>query len=286
MARFSFLLLASTISLTTTASSLKRDTLKPFQNGRFAPSNNASTSLAYDNNLLPRYYDCLPGAHLCDAGQCCDFTCCSDGSCCPAAQLCYNDVKPSKGPTYCCEIYTEKECDTRCVPMMSECCGNGFYCEYGYECTAGGCCKWGHTCSGSYDDDDDDDDVGSGGGSKDHDSTTSMSTERKVSTTSEYTTHTKERTTTSERSTRTRSTDTDGASETTETDSSTSTSTSSRRTTTDFPTASDFTPARSFVPAPAPTGTVSLSGANKNSLSSLDMGLLVIVTGTGWYFAL
>jgi hypothetical protein len=127
MARFSFLLLASAISLTTTASSLKRDTVKPFQKGRFAPSNNASTSVAYDNNLLPRYYECLPGAHLCGAGQCCDFTCCSDGSCCPAAQLCYNDVKPSNGPTYCCEMYTEKKCDTRCVPMLSECCGDGFY---------------------------------------------------------------------------------------------------------------------------------------------------------------
>lgn len=127
MARFSLLLLASAISLTTTASSLKRDTLKPFQKGRFAPSNNASISQAYDNNLVPRYYECLPGAHLCPAGQCCDFTCCLDGTCCPAAQLCYNDVKPSKGPTYCCEVYTEKECDTRCVPMESECCGDGFY---------------------------------------------------------------------------------------------------------------------------------------------------------------
>ncbi|EDP49033.1 conserved hypothetical protein [Aspergillus fumigatus A1163] len=281
MVRFSLLLLASAISLTATASRLKRDTLKPFQEGRFAPSNNASTSLAYDNNLLPRYYDCLPGAHLCDAGQCCDFTCCSDGSCCGAAELCYNDVKPSKGPTYCCKIYTEKECDTRCVPMMSECCGDGYY------------CKWGHTCSGSYDDDDD---VGSGGDSGDYDSTTSStsydlttsytSTEREVSTTSEYTTRTEERTTTSESSTRTRATDTDDAWETTETDSSTSTSTSSRWTMTDFPTGLDFTPAQSFVPAPVPTGPVSLSGANKNSLSSLDMGLLVIVTGAGWYLAL
>jgi hypothetical protein len=132
MARFTFLLLASAISLTTTASasSHKRDIVKPLQKGRFAPSNNASISQAYDNNLLARYYDCLPGAHLCPAGQCCDFTCCLDGSCCPAAQLCYNDVKPSKGPTYCCEVYTEKQCDTRCVPMESECCGDGFYVRF------------------------------------------------------------------------------------------------------------------------------------------------------------
>ncbi|GIC92445.1 uncharacterized protein Aud_008911 [Aspergillus udagawae] len=298
MARFAFLLLASAISLTTTASSVKRDSLQPFQKGRFAPSNNASTSLAYDNNLLPRYYKCLPGAHMCDAGQCCDFTCCSDGSCCPAAQLCYNDVKPSNGPTYCCEMYTEKECDTRCVPMLSECCGDGFYCEYGYACSSGGCCKWGHTCSGSYDD------VGGGGGSGDHDSTTSStSTKGKVSTTSKYTTHTEEHTTTSysdtesttassttesESNTRTRSTDSDSATETTETDSSslTSTSTSSRRTTS-FPTVSIFTPTRTFVPAaPAPTGRVSASGANKNSFSSLNTGLLVVVAAAGWYFAL
>ncbi|KAF7121797.1 hypothetical protein CNMCM5793_009350 [Aspergillus hiratsukae] len=230
MARFSLLLLASAISLPTaaSASSLKRDIVKPFQKGRFALSNNASVSQAYNNNLLPRYYDCYPGAHLCDAGQCCDFTCCSDGTCCPAAQLCYNDVKPSKGPTYCCELYTEKDCDTRCVPMMSDCCGDGFYCEYGYKCTSGGCCKWGHTCDGS-------DDIGSGGGGgyEDDDSTTSS-----TSTTSEYTytyTHTEEHTTTSysetesttdsttktESSTRTRSTDSGSATET-ETDSSTS----------------------------------------------------------------
>ncbi|EAW13687.1 uncharacterized protein ACLA_044070 [Aspergillus clavatus NRRL 1] len=272
MARISFLALASVIILNTSATSLERDTLKPFLTARFSPSGNESVSQAFENDLVPRYLSCTGGAHLCRAGQCCLYSCCSDGSCCGAGELCYNDKKPSKGPTYCCAMYTEKQCDTGCVPMQSECCGNGYY------------CRWGRTCRGGYggtDSDDDDDD---------HETTTerttrtySPETESGSSSTSTSTSTSRESYTITETKSGRRSTSTDSSEITTSSSSSSdaSESTSSSRTTS----TTRFTGVATALAAPNPHSQAGDSAASSHS-TSLNTRFIVILAGILGYLRL
>ncbi|KAL1841076.1 hypothetical protein VTJ49DRAFT_7407 [Mycothermus thermophilus] len=104
--------------------------------------------VACNNACMPVGAVCCPDRGYCDAG----YFCGTD-------DYCYSDEGDSTGDPVCGDLTSSLCDDTFCIPADGVCCGygEGEYCDAGYYCVDGGCCKKGQTCGDDSSGTDDDD---------------------------------------------------------------------------------------------------------------------------------